>query len=125
EALARELWPQGRPSGGETVALPLGEYLDGGADATAGALGFLASRLLIEGLSRLRAACPALAKAGCRVVAPAVEGVGRYPELPAGLRAAPYPVWVAGDATGVFRGLTAALVSGYYAGLRALGERGA
>jgi hypothetical protein len=28
-------------------------------------------------------------------------------------------MWVAGDATGVFRGLTAAMVSGYFAALEA------
>jgi hypothetical protein len=38
----------------------------------------------------------------------------------ADLQLAPYPCWVAGDATGLFRGLTAALVSGWYAAERAM-----
>jgi uncharacterized FAD-dependent dehydrogenase len=123
EALARELWPTG-DLGGEPVVLSLDDFLSGGGGGVLGA----GSRLLIEGLERLRTAYPSLA--GCRVVAPAVEGVGRYPALSADLRAGPCPLWVAGDATGVFRGLTAALLSGHYAGLRAgaegerRGERG-
>jgi len=28
-------------------------------------------------------------------------------------------LWVAGDSSGIFRGLTAAIVSGYYSGLQA------
>jgi len=49
----------------------------------------------------------------------AVEGVGNYPDLRDDLRWGDFPVWVAGDATGLFRGLTAAFVSGFFAGNRA------
>jgi hypothetical protein len=49
----------------------------------------------------------------------AVEGVGWYPDLQPDLRWGDWAVWVAGDATGLFRGLTAAFVSGYFTGLRA------
>ena len=50
---------------------------------------------------------------------PCIEGVGDYPRVDSELRAPGLPVWVPGDASGMFRGLTAALVSGYFAGLRA------
>jgi len=52
-------------------------------------------------------------------LAPCLEGIGLYPLTTRELRASPYPVWVAGDAAGTFRGLTASMVSGYFAGLRA------
>jgi hypothetical protein len=47
---------------------------------------------------------------------PAVEGVGYYPRLGPNLRLDRLPVWLPGDVGGLFRGLTAALVSGYFAG---------
>jgi hypothetical protein len=122
EALARELWPGGR-LGGAPIVRSLDECLTGGPESTAGVLGVGASRLLLEGLRRLRSEYPSLGGSPCRVIAPAVEGVGHYPALTYDLRAAPYPLWVAGDATGVFRGLTAALMSGYYAALRAMEQR--
>ncbi len=49
----------------------------------------------------------------------AVEGVGSYPALRDDLRWGTLPAWVTGDATGLFRGLTAAFVSGFFAGDRA------
>lgn len=52
----------------------------------------------------------------------AVEGIGRYPSVSSSLRWGSAPIWVAGDATGLFRGLTAAFVSGYFAGLRAVAD---
>jgi uncharacterized FAD-dependent dehydrogenase len=48
----------------------------------------------------------------------AVEGVGKYPSLLRDLRWGRPPVWVVGDASGLFRGLTAAFVSGYFVGDR-------
>ena len=50
---------------------------------------------------------------------PAIEGVGYYPPVSGSLRVSP-TVWVAGDATGVFRGLVAAFVSGRLAAQQAL-----
>ena len=50
--------------------------------------------------------------------APAIEGVLYYPLVNQELRLSSLPVWVAGDASGQFRGLTAALVSGYFSGMR-------
>lgn len=121
ETFARELWPAAG-LGGEPVVRPLDEFLRDGAPEV---LSAQASRLLIEGLSRLRSACPSLTASECRVVAPTVEGVGHYPALSDDLRAEPFPLWVAGDASGVFRGLTAALLSGHYAALRGLQAAGA
>ena len=54
------------------------------------------------------------------LVAPTVEAVAFYPKIDENLKVLPYPVWVAGDSSGVFRGLTAALVSGYYAANQAV-----
>jgi uncharacterized protein len=54
------------------------------------------------------------------LVAPTVEAVAFYPKINDNLNVVPYPLWVAGDSTGVFRGLTAALVSGYYAANQAV-----
>lgn len=54
------------------------------------------------------------------IVGPTIEGVGWYPDTDGNLRVrSSNPIWVAGDHTGKFRGLTAALVSGYYCGLMA------
>jgi hypothetical protein len=60
-----------------------------------------------------------LSLGGATVHGVAIEGVGSYPHLREDLRWGSSPVWVAGDATGLFRGLTAAFVSGFFAGLRA------
>lgn len=51
--------------------------------------------------------------------APAVEGLGYYPTVDPELRVADLPVWAAGDAAGVFRGIVAALVSGRVAAFAA------
>lgn len=47
---------------------------------------------------------------------PAIEGVGYYPSVDSTLKVAP-GIWAAGDATGIFRGLVPALVSGRLSGL--------
>lgn len=49
---------------------------------------------------------------------PAIEGVGYYPDVDRSLRVSP-AIWAAGDATGMFRGLVPALVSGRLAGFAA------
>ena len=51
---------------------------------------------------------------------PTVEGTLYYPSVDDTLRLARLPVWVAGDASGLFRGITAALVSGYFAAIRTI-----
>ena len=49
------------------------------------------------------------------VYGPCIEGVGHYPDINSQLKVNSHRVWVAGDATGLFRGLTPAFVSGHYA----------
>ncbi|MGH9165267.1 MAG: hypothetical protein ACRDZW_07145, partial [Acidimicrobiales bacterium] len=56
---------------------------------------------------------------GATVHGVAIEGVGNYPDLQSDLRWGALPAWVVGDATGLFRGLSAAFVSGFFAGDRA------
>jgi len=73
--------------------------------------------LLCEGLRRLRAIAGAGLDAA-RVTGPTLEGVGRYPLVTADLRVPGFPVWVAGDSGGLFRGVTAALVSGFFVSRR-------
>lgn len=81
-------------------------------------LGSTLSALLHRGLELLESHAPGVGDDGGVLVAPALEGVGRYPRL-VDLQVSPYPLWVAGDCTGEFRGLTAAMLSGYYCGVRA------
>ncbi|MGH8425788.1 MAG: hypothetical protein ACRER3_26070, partial [Pseudomonas fluorescens] len=50
------------------------------------------------------------------LVGPTLEGVGMYPTHDDMLATAQGGLWVAGDVSGTFRGLTAALVSGNVAG---------
>jgi hypothetical protein len=52
------------------------------------------------------------------IYAPSVEGVGTYPIVDARLQMPGFPIWLPGDVAGMFRGLTASLVSGYFAGLQ-------
>lgn len=49
------------------------------------------------------------------LIGPTIEGVGWYPDVDGSLRAPDEPVWIAGDACGLFRGIVAALISGHYA----------
>jgi len=45
-----------------------------------------------------------------------LEGVGMYPQVDNDLKVKDLPIWVVGDACGLFRGLVAAMISGYYVG---------
>jgi hypothetical protein len=85
-------------------------------------VGQTAASFLLRGLAKLIDAYPELTTTRVRLLGPCVEGVGWYPAIDRSLRVTPYPLWVAGDATGIFRGLTASFVSGYYAGLCASHE---
>lgn len=100
----------------------LSEALDRPA-LLAPALGDVAAEAVVEGLRLLVKRIPAaLAEAPepLRVWAPCLEGIGRYPETDASLRVGSLPLYVAGDATGRFRGIVAAMVSGVFAGRRAV-----
>lgn len=72
--------------------------------------------LLTEGLGRLSDAVRPHSLEGATLTGPTVEGVGFYPLVNERLNVPSFPVWVAGDHSGIFRGITAALVSGAFVG---------
>lgn len=78
---------------------------------------------LRDGLSILMTQHPSLLSCATTVYAPTLEGVGFYPKIDASLRLFGHRVWIAGDCTGIFRGLTAAMISGYYAGVQVAGGK--
>lgn len=69
-------------------------------------------RLLRRGLGQLTLD---LNDPSALVTGPCVEGIGLYPLINNSLKVPGAPIWVAGDQTGIFRGLTAAFLSGHYA----------
>lgn len=71
-------------------------------------------RDLLHGLGLLTEQFPTLLAHDTRIIGPSLEGVGEYPKLTNSLRVPHLPAWVVGDSTGKFRGIVAALVSGYY-----------
>jgi uncharacterized FAD-dependent dehydrogenase len=71
--------------------------------------------LIAQGLDRLRTRFPELDDAQTRLVGPTLEGIGWYPRVDGRLRLLDAPAWVAGDASGLFRGIVAAMISGHYA----------
>lgn len=75
-------------------------------------------RHLLTGLHNLAARYPSRLDTGV-LIGPAIEGVGSYPALDSQLQLSGLPVWGVGDVTGIFRGLLAAMVSGYYGGVAA------
>ncbi|KAF6810475.1 hypothetical protein CSOJ01_06287 [Colletotrichum sojae] len=56
------------------------------------------------------------------LIGPTLEGVGWYPKVDGNLRLLDAPVWVVGDACGLFRGIVAAMISGHYAAASAIEE---
>ncbi len=80
-------------------------------------LGPVLQSALKHGLSELLKVFPDAAN-DATLHGPAVEGVVYYPRVSSDLRVSELPLWVAGDACGQFRGITAAGVSGYFSGLR-------
>lgn len=89
----------------------------------ANAVGRLAGSLILQGLRKVIEAFPSISDSDCHIIAPTLEGVGWYPDIDDSLRTrGPLPIWIAGDSTGVFRGLTAAMISGYYTGVAATYE---
>jgi uncharacterized protein len=81
-------------------------------------LGQQTARRLVDGLNGL-AGFVGRPLTETSIYAPAIEGVGLYPRIGRDLRIPGRPIFVAGDITGIFRGLTAALVSGFVAGAAA------
>lgn len=108
----------------QPLEAPAVEQLDELMDATgqlraasrvAETLGTRTASRLVEGLDLLRTSLGTLIM-DAEIHAPAIEGVGWYPRVGSDLQIPQRPMFVAGDATGMFRGLTAALVSGHVAG---------
>ncbi|MFO0662155.1 MAG: FAD-dependent oxidoreductase [Polyangiaceae bacterium] len=95
------------------IALPLAQLLDAGSrrDALESVLGPMLTPVVIEALERFVGQLPALPTSEAMVHAPAIEGLGLYPDLDPTLESGSN-LWVAGDATGIFRGIVAALISG-------------
>ncbi|MDT0529769.1 hypothetical protein RM555_12300 [Micromonospora sp. DSM 115977] len=107
------------------MQIPLADVVRPGSAANGGGLDALygdrGADALISGLRQLVHDFGSRRLQDAVVHGPCIEGVGSYIRLGDDLRAAGgAPIWFAGDSSGIFRGLTAALVSGYYVGLRAL-----
>jgi uncharacterized FAD-dependent dehydrogenase len=76
--------------------------------------------LLKEGLNDLKNRYDI---SNCNVHGPCLEGVAFYPWLSSKLETMHSGLFVAGDSTGLFRGLLASLLSGYYAAKSAIEKR--
>ncbi|NHB86484.1 FAD-dependent oxidoreductase [Photorhabdus tasmaniensis] len=72
---------------------------------------------MLQGLRNIIKRFPEIDHENTYIVGPTLEGVGWYPSLDGdlSLETSPSPVWVAGDACGIFRGIVAAMISGHYA----------
>ena len=100
----------------------LADFLTGRTAALAPVEAALSSRglsLIREGLLNLVNAFGASRFAGASLHGPTIEGTGEYPDVDSHLKIPKVPIWVAGDASGLFRGIVAGLISGYYVGLQA------
>lgn len=73
--------------------------------------------LLREGLVRISERFPAVRDEATELIGPTLEGVGWYPKVDGDLKSPDSPLWIAGDACGLFRGIVAAMISGCYAAL--------
>ncbi|PHM72691.1 FAD-dependent monooxygenase [Xenorhabdus kozodoii] len=71
-------------------------------------------KLMLDGVKSLMKKFPILDHPETRLIGPTLEGIGWYPEINGELRMPDLPVWVAGDACGLFRGIVAAFISGHY-----------
>lgn len=81
-------------------------------------LGPEVAQLIAVGLKRLIAHVGEGSLSDAIIHSPAVEGFFEYPAVDSRLRIPDTCIWAAGDVNGRFRGLVAALVSGYFAGLQ-------
>lgn len=70
-----------------------------------------------EGLVRIGERFPSVHDPATELIGPTLEGVGWYPRVDGDLKSPDSPLWIAGDACGLFRGIVAAMISGYYAAL--------
>ncbi len=118
----QRLWGElrGRLQGNSgPISEPLSCFLASDGSELRALFGPELATLLANGLRSFISSFPKADVSGAMVHGPCVEGVGEYPRVGRDLKVRERSVWVAGDAVGRFRGLTAALVSGYFAGLRA------
>ena len=53
------------------------------------------------------------------LIGPTIEGIGEYIQTN-DLKVYNENIWVGGDASGIFRGITASMISGYYIGINLL-----
>lgn len=98
----------------EPFKISLDEFLQGEVKL----IGPEIDTLLRSGIRHL----PLQGQRGTEILGPTIEGTGYYPVLDGDLRVPGQRIWFAGDHTGIFRGLTAAFLSGYYAGAKAAAE---
>ncbi|MEU8118725.1 FAD-dependent oxidoreductase [Spirillospora sp. NPDC049024] len=100
------------------VREPYGDFMMEGTGRAPGPIAQLfgegVSMRLHEGLRRLAGRYGDRAFTDAMLVGPAIEGVGFYPNVSKNLQLGSYPIWVPGDGAGLFRGITAALVSGFF-----------
>jgi len=75
-------------------------------------------RLVHEGLCQLVNQFPSLASPESYIIGPSLEGVGWYPKIANDLSVPGVPACIVGDAGGLFRGVSGALISGYFCGLK-------
>ncbi|WP_074018882.1 FAD-dependent monooxygenase [Xenorhabdus thuongxuanensis] len=78
--------------------------------------------LMLDGIKSLMKKFPIIDHPETRLIGPTLEGIGWYPEVNGELRMPDSPVWVAGDACGLFRGIVAAFISGHYAASSVLAD---
>lgn len=115
DALARVMEAARRPA----LRVQAGDLLEGGtASRTVDAFGANVADALAEGLTALGDDL-GVDVWDATLHLPAIEGVGYYPPVSGSLRVRS-AIWVAGDVTGVFRGLVPALVSGRLAAMEAI-----
>lgn len=76
--------------------------------------------LLKKGLNKLK---DKYDLSNCKVYGPCIEGVAFYPWLSANLETRYSGIFVAGDSTGLFRGLLSSILSGYYAAKSAITKK--
>jgi uncharacterized FAD-dependent dehydrogenase len=119
ESTAARAWAYLRPQLDkltEPITEPLSTFLSNAHSEIGIVLGPDISSLLRRGTEELLVHFPS-ASVDARLHAPTLEGVGYYPNLDEHLAFGSDRIMVAGDATGLFRGITAALVSGYFCGV--------
>jgi uncharacterized FAD-dependent dehydrogenase len=102
-------------------SLPFSEWRNQGPSRLAHLFGAAGAQALTTARIQLESFCPAIAQSDTRIHAPCLEGIGEYPICDGALKIAP-SVWIAGDASGRFRGIIAAMVSGRYVAQRMLFE---